>query len=126
MQGQLTKYRGSCHCGAVAFEVQTTLAPALRCNCSLCRRKGAVMAPVATEHFQLLKGEDDIVLYQFNTQLAKHYFCKHCGIYTFHRPRVAPDTYRVNVGCLEGVDVSNLEIKMNDGAAYSTVDENTG
>ena len=121
MQGKLKPYKGSCHCGAVKFEAQSTLSPALRCNCSLCRRKGAVMAAVDPEHFRLLSGENSLSLYQFNTRAAKHYFCKLCGIYTFHRPRTNPDIYRVNVGCLEGVDPFPLEAGLNDGASLSSV-----
>lgn len=119
MQGKLRPYKGSCHCGAVSFELMSTLAPAVRCNCSLCKRKGAVMAVVEPQHFRLLSGEDALALYQFNTRTAKHYFCKHCGIYTFHRPRTNPKIYRVNVGCLEGVDSFALEVKLNDGALLS-------
>lgn len=121
MQGQMTTYHGSCHCGVVMFEVRTTLAPARRCNCSLCRRKGAVMASVEAEDFKLLGGEDQLALYQFNTRTAKHYFCKRCGIYTFHRPRMNPAIYRVNVGCLDGVDPLALETELVDGASFSTV-----
>ena len=121
MPGELKSYQGSCHCGAVKFAVQTTLSPALRCNCSLCRRKGAVMAAVAPEHFNLLSGEEYLSLYQFNTRTAKHYFCKTCGIYTFHRPRTNPGIYRVNVGCLEGVDPFALEVGLNDGTVLSMV-----
>lgn len=121
MQGKMKTYRGSCHCGAIAFEIRTTLAPALRCNCSLCRRKGAIMATVAAEDFKLLRGEEHLALYQFNTKVAKHYFCKVCGIYTFHRPRTNPTIYRVNVGCLEGVDSFLLEVGVNDGASLSVV-----
>jgi hypothetical protein len=121
MDPELKLYKGSCHCGAIAFEVQTTLSPAVRCNCSLCRRKGAVMALVAPEHFSLLRGEDQLSLYQFNTRTAKHYFCKVCGIYTFHRPRTNPHVYRVNVGCLEGVDPLSLNVTVNDGASLSAI-----
>jgi len=60
-------------------------------------------------------------MYQFNSKVAKHYFCKVCGIYTFHRPRVAPDQYGINVGCLDGVDSLSLEVGLNDGQAYSVV-----
>lgn len=119
MQGELRSYVGSCHCGAVRFEVATTLKPAVRCNCSLCRRKGTVMANVQAEDFKLLAGEDALSLYQWNTRIAKHYFCKHCGIYTFHRPRMKPGIYRVNVGCLEGVDPYALQVSVQDGAALS-------
>ena len=121
MQGELKTYKGSCHCGAVSFEVQTTLSPALRCNCSLCRRKGAVMAAVEPEHFKLLGGDEFLSLYQNNTRIAKHYFCKVCGIYTFHRPRTNPNIYRVNTGCLEGVDALALEVGLHDGASLSFV-----
>jgi hypothetical protein len=121
MQGTLRPYKGSCHCGAVKFEVETTLSPALRCNCSLCRRKGTVMAAVAPEQFKLLSGEEFLSLYQFNTRTAKHYFCKVCGIYTFHRPRTNPSIYRVNIGCLEGVDPLTLDIELNDGVSLSIV-----
>lgn len=121
MQGELKTYKGSCHCGAVRFEAQTTLSPALRCNCSLCRRKGAVMAPVSPEHFRLLSGEESLSLYQSGTRIAKHYFCKLCGIYTFHRPRTNPNIYRVNVGCLDGVDALGLDVGLHDGASLPTV-----
>lgn len=116
-------YRGSCHCGKVQFEIQSALEPAMRCNCSLCTRRGAVMTRVPPERFRLLAGEEYLTLYQFNTRIARHYFCKVCGVYTFHRPRTAPDMYAINVGCLEGVDPLSLETKLNDGRAFSTVEE---
>ena len=78
------------------------------------------MAAVAPEHFTLLSGEDDLALYQTLTRTAKHYFCRVCGIYTFHRPRTNPNIYRVNVGCLEGVDPLDLEVGLHDGASLST------
>ena len=122
MQGEMRTYRGACHCGKVQFEIQSTLDPANRCNCSLCRRRGAVMTRVPADRFRLLSGEESLALYQFNTKVAKHYFCKVCGIYPFHRPRVAPELYGINVGCLEGVDPNSLNTGLNDGAAYSSVE----
>lgn len=114
-------FRGSCHCGAVKFEVRTAIAPALRCNCSLCRRKGALMSQTfPREALTLLSGDEDLTLYQFNTCVAKHYFCRHCGIYPFHQTRVDPTRWRVNVGCLEGVDLFALEASVADGASLST------
>ena len=119
MQGEIQTYRGACHCGQVKFEIESTLDPSNRCNCSLSRRRGAVMTRVPEDRFRLLAGEEFLSLYQFNTKVAKHYFCKVCGIYPFHRPRVAPHLYGVNVGCLEGVDPLSLKVGLNDGAAYS-------
>jgi len=123
MQGEMRTYRGACHCGTVRFEIQSTLDPSNRCNCSLCRRRGAIMTRVPADRFRLLAGEEALSLYQFNTKAAKHYFCNVCGIYPFHRPRVAPELYGINVGCLEGVDPLSLKTGLNDGAAYSVVDD---
>jgi hypothetical protein len=115
---------GSCHCGAVKFEVRTALAPATRCNCSLCRRKGALMTPgFAAGELKILSGEDALTLYQFNTRVAKHYFCKHCGIYPFHQTRRDAQIWRVNIGCLEGVDPYTLEASVANGASLSVVED---
>ena len=77
------------------------------------------MAAVEAEDFSLLSGEVSLSLYQFNTNTAKHYFCKTCGIYTHHRPRTNPSIYRVNIACLEGVDVDSLVTKLNDGRSFT-------
>lgn len=115
---------GSCHCGAVRFEVRTALEPAIRCNCSLCRRKGAVMSPAfAAGELRILQGEDALTLYQFNTRTAKHYFCKHCGIYPFHQTRKDPLRWRANIGCLEGIDLDVRDVPVNDGASLSVVED---
>ena len=101
---------GSCHCGAVVFEVKLPngLQNLRRCNCSLCRRKGAIMASVPLDSLRVLRGADDLVLYQWNTRTAKHYFCRICGIYTHHQRRSNPNEYGFNVACLEGVDPFKL------------------
>jgi hypothetical protein len=118
------RYLGSCHCGAVKFEVRTELTPATRCNCSLCRRRGALMsAPFPRENLNILSGEDALTLYQFNTRVAKHYFCKHCGIYPFHQMRKDPLKWRVNLGCLEGIDPYAFEASIADGASLSVVED---
>ena len=119
-----TSWKGSCHCGAVKFEVSTAIEPAGRCNCSLCRRKGALMSPpFEARELTIVEGEDSLTLYQFNTRVAKHYFCKHCGIYPFHQTRRDPARWRVNLGCLEGVDVYALEASVADGASLSIVED---
>ena len=115
-------HHGSCHCGAVQFEVRTPLTPAARCNCSLCRRKGALMSPLfPAADLRIVQGEDALTLYQFNTRTARHYFCKHCGIYPFHQTRKDPQQWRVNIGCLAGVDPYAFDAGVNDGASLSTI-----
>jgi hypothetical protein len=116
--------KGSCHCGAVQFEVRTAVTPAAHCNCSMCRRKGALMTPAfPAADLTIVSGEDALTLYQFNTKVAKHYFCKHCGIYPFHQTRKDPLLWRANIGCLEGVDAYALEAGLNDGASLSVVED---
>lgn len=104
-------HRANCHCGAV--ELELTLPEGLvdphRCDCSICRRKGAVVATVALENLRIVKGAERLTLYRFNTHAAQHYFCSVCGIYTHHRRRSDPDQYGVNVGCLR--EVNPLAIK---------------
>jgi hypothetical protein len=113
---------GRCHCGAVEFEVtlENGLENLRRCNCSLCRRKGAIMASVPLADLTVTKGEDMLTLYQWNTKTARHYFCKVCGIYTHHQRRSNPTQYGFNVACLDGVDPFALgEIGIGDGASHS-------
>ena len=107
-----------CHCGAIEAEINAPkgLEKTLRCNCSLCKRKGAVMSMIKNEDFKIIKGADKLNLYQFHTKVAKHYFCSNCGIYTHHSRRSDPNTYGINVGCLEDVNPFDLKnITMFDG-----------
>jgi len=116
--------RGTCHCGAVEFEIELEdgLKDLRRCGCSLCRRKGAIMASVPLARLSIRRGADQLSLYQWNTKTAKHYFCRTCGVYTHHQRRSNPAEYGVNVGCLEGVDPFLLgEIPVGQGAAQSLV-----
>jgi hypothetical protein len=116
--------KGSCHCGAVKFEVRSPVTPAARCNCSLCRRKGALMTPpFAANQLTILQGEEALSLYDFNTRVAKHFFCKHCGIYPFHQTRKNPQLWRANIGCLEGVNPYAFEAGLSDGASLSVVED---
>lgn len=108
-------YRGSCHCGRVSFEVQAKLDYVVECNCSLCRRRGAVWHGAAQPDLRILTGEADLALYQFGTNTAKHYFCRHCGIHPFTRPRLDPSRWAFNVRCIDDVDLSSIEVRRFDG-----------
>ena len=112
-------YRGSCHCRAVRFEIDTELSEFTMCDCSMCRRRNAVMIKVHESDFRLIAGDADLATYQWNTRTAKHHFCTRCGIYTFHRKRLAPDHYGVNVHCLEDADIEGVPITRLDGVSLS-------
>ena len=111
----LDSYEGGCHCGRVRFRVQADLSQVSECNCSVCTMKGILHLVVPREQFELLRGEDAITTYQFNTNVAKHTFCRHCGIHSFYVPRSAPDGVSVNARCLDGVDVGELRRHPFDG-----------
>ncbi len=104
----LRTYRGSCHCGAVQFEFDSEMTSVVRCNCSICSKKGALLHRVPPERFRLLDGADALRLYQFNTKTARHYFCGTCGIHPYSNPRLAPDHYTVNLRSVEGLDLDAL------------------
>ena len=108
----------TCHCGAVEAEIRVSdkLEKVLRCNCSICKRKGAIMSIVKNEDFKITKGEDKLSFYQFYTKVAKHFFCSICGIYTHHHPRINPALTGFNVGCLENIDTFKLhDVSVADG-----------
>lgn len=122
------KLKGSCHCGAVRFQVRLTdgLYTARRCNCSYCRMRGAIAVSAALENIEITSGEELLTLYQFNTKQAKHYFCSKCGIYTHHQRRSNPEQYGINVACLEGVSPFDFdEVPVNDGRTHPK-DEGAG
>jgi hypothetical protein len=111
----VTPYRGSCHCGRVAFDVEGELAAVVECNCSICSKKGYLHWIVPRDRFRLRTPEDAISTYTFNTGAAKHHFCPVCGVAPFYVPRSHPDAVDVNVRCLEGVDVATLRVQPFDG-----------
>ncbi|EKO3904271.1 GFA family protein [Vibrio fluvialis] len=115
------KHRATCHCGAVELELSLPdgIVDPRRCDCSICRRKGAIVASVTLDAIRIVKGQEALRLYQFNTQTAKHYFCSVCGIYTHHQRRSNPHQYGYNVGCLEGINPFDLgDVVTNDGVNH--------
>ena len=114
------KFQGSCHCGAITFEFEgPEITSGLKCNCSICRRKGALMTPymIASSDMHISDTEGTLSTYEFGTKVAKHHFCNRCGIYTFHQTLRAPGHYRANIGCLEGIESTNLVFDVFDGAS---------
>ncbi len=110
-------YKGSCHCGKVAFEVEGSLDGATSCNCSICSRKGSLLWFVPRDKLRLLTNESDVRAYTFNKQRIKHYFCPTCGIHPFGEG-TDPKGNRmaaVNARCLEGVDLEAIPVRHFDG-----------
>ena len=117
--GQL--HRASCHCGQVQLELSLPdgIVHPRRCDCSMCRRRGAIVASVPLAGLRILSGAQVLRQYQFNTCTARHFFCGHCGIYTHHQRRSNPDQYGYNVGCLEGVNPFELgPVPTEDGVNH--------
>ena len=117
----LEKHKATCHCGAVVLELSLPngIVDPCRCNCSICRRKGAIVASVPLSGLRVVKGAKMLKLYQFNTKTAKHFFCSNCGIYTHHVRRSNPNQYGYNVGCLDGVDPFDLgQVPLHDGVHH--------
>ena len=109
-------HTGGCHCGAVRFEVT---APAevdvFECNCSICSKLGYLHLIVPRKHFRLLRGEDALSTYTFNTGQARHLFCRNCGVESFYVPRSHPDGYSVNLRCLDDGTLKKVSICPFDG-----------
>ena len=115
------KHRASCHCGSVVLELDLPdgIVDPRRCDCSICRRKGAIVASIPLAGIKIIQGEEVLRLYEFNTHTAKHHFCSRCGIYTHHQRRSHPLEYGYNVGCLDGVNPYDLcEVPVNDGVNH--------
>jgi hypothetical protein len=103
-------FEGGCHCGRVRFRATADLATASVCNCSICTKKGILHVVVPQERFELLSGKDDIATYEFGTGVAKHHFCRHCGIHSFYVPRSYPDRFSINLRCIDGVDPADMQV----------------
>jgi hypothetical protein len=108
-------YQGSCHCGAITFEVEAPETLELeRCNCSICTKSGFLHLIVPRSRFHLLSGEDRITTYRFNTGVAQHTFCSVCGIKPFYTPRSNPDGIDINANCLD-TQPASVTIRDFDG-----------
>ena len=109
----LKKYSGSCHCGAVRFEVDSDIsAGTTKCNCSICVKMRLSSAQAAPEAFHLLAGNSELTDYQGYNQVAHHVFCRHCGVRSFEWvdvPNMSGHKYfSINLLCLDSVNVDEL------------------
>jgi len=117
---------GGCHCGRVRFRVTAPLEGVTECNCSMCDKKGILHWIIPKDAFELLSGRDDLTTYTFNTGVAQHHFCRHCGIHSFYVPRSDPDKIDVNARCLDGVDHRTLPLEAFEGREWEAAMERRG
>src|SRR5262245_39583517 len=112
-------YTGSCHCGRVGYEVDADLSQVMACNCSICRKRGTLLAFAPAGQFRLKSGADALTDYQFNRKIIHHLFCATCGVGSFARGKAqdGTDMVAINVHCLDGVDPATLNIHAFDGAS---------
>ncbi|HTV96900.1 MAG TPA: GFA family protein [Steroidobacteraceae bacterium] len=117
----IVTHAGGCHCGRVRFEVD---APArlevADCNCSICAKVGYLHLIVPANRFRLIAGDDSLTTYTFNTHVAQHHFCRHCGVKSFYVPRSHPDGVSVNARCIESATVESMSISPFDGRHWET------
>ena len=113
------QYRGSCHCGKVAYEVEGDIQEAYSCNCSMCERRGSLLWFAPREKFKLLRGEPDLTTYTFNKHQIRHRFCKSCGTQPFGEGEQGGQQMRaVNLRCVPEIDLEALAIQKVDGASF--------
>ena len=117
----MTKERlyGNCHCGSVHFSIPRNLDmnAVRRCDCSLCKRRGAIMLACPIEEVEIEEGAEHLVHYKWNTKVATHHFCSKCGIMTHHQRRTTPEICGINVGCIDDIDYRSFhDVPMNNGA----------
>ena len=112
-------YKGSCHCGRIAYEVEGEIGAVLECNCSICSRKGSLLGFVPQEKLKVLTPKERMSTYTFNKHVIKHHFCPTCGIHPLAKAvdRSGKPMAAINVRCLEGVALESLEVKPFNGRA---------
>jgi len=113
------KYKGSCHCGKVAFEAEGEIKQALSCNCSMCQRKGSLLWFIPRENMRLLTPDEAASTYLFNKHAIRHRFCATCGIHPYAeaKDREGKPTAAINIRCLEGVEIESIPVQHFDGRA---------
>lgn len=112
----MVTHLGNCHCKQIQFEViGEKNIKVLDCSCSICSILNYKHYIVDKSQFKLLKGKRHLSTYTFNTNVAKHLFCKNCGIKSFYIPRSHPDSISVNLNCVHPKTINKVKIIKFDG-----------
>ena len=114
------KYTGGCHCGKIRYEVDVDLKSVISCNCSMCAKKGTLLAFTPADQFSLLSGKENLTDYQFNQKVIHHYFCNTCGVTSFAMGAMPDGTKMaaINARCLDNVELKNLSIQEVEGKNF--------
>lgn len=115
----MTNHSGSCHCGAVAFEVEGEIGGSLACNCSMCARRGSLLWFVPRASLRLKTPEGALASYTFNKHVIKHRFCPKCGIHAFGEGSDPNGNAiaAVNLRCIDGINLDAIAVQHYDGRA---------
>ncbi|MBI04870.1 MAG: type I-B CRISPR-associated protein Cas8b1/Cst1 [Pelagibacteraceae bacterium] len=108
------EYKGSCHCNSVKFTLQTNLDTVVQCNCSFCKRRNAIMTLEDKNSIKINSGYENLSIYKFNTNIAKHHFCKKCGIFVYSNRRFDSNGIAVNLGCIDDINTFKIDTKLAD------------
>ena len=106
------RLHGNCHCGSLQFSIPRSLdmSAVRRCDCSLCKRRGAIMLACPIED-----GAENLVHYKWHTKVSTHHFCSKCGIMTHHQRRSTPEICSINVGCFDEINYCSFhDVPMNN------------
>lgn len=118
----MTTYKGSCHCGRIAFEVEGQIDQVMDCNCSNCSRRGYLLWFAPRENLKLLTPEANLSTYTFNKHVIKHHFCGVCGSAPFGEGATKNGTGKVmaaiNTRCLENFDPRSVKQVQVDGKSF--------
>lgn len=115
----MIKHSGGCHCARVRFEFMAEENILVsECNCSICSKSGYLGLTVPRSRFTLLQGEDCLSTYTFNTGVARHLFCRYCGVKSFYIPRSHPEGYNINVRCVDPGTVKNMQVRPFNGQEW--------
>ena len=111
---------GGCHCGRVKYEIKIPEKILVnRCSCSICQKSGYLHLIVPANRFKLICGEEDLLEYRFHTGVARHFFCRVCGIKSFYVPRSHPESFSVNLNCIDLPDEVDVTVEEFDGRNWS-------
>lgn len=122
----MSRVSGSCHCGAVRFEVEEP-EQVIDCNCSHCRLYGALVAYYPQRDVRFA-AEPDTFIYQWGDRDLEFHHCRTCGCATHTTIAGVADAEKiaVNARLIRGLDPKRTKLVQknngNDGVFWTKTD----